>query len=43
MLVMTGGRERTEAEYGALFADAGFRRARVVPCGPADVVEAEPI
>lgn len=31
MLVLTGGRERTEAEYGALFAAAGCRLARVVP------------
>lgn len=31
MLVMTGGRERTEAEYAALFASSGFRLARVIP------------
>jgi hypothetical protein len=31
MLVMTGGRERTEAEYGSLLKAAGFRLARVVP------------
>ena len=43
MLVMTGGRERTEAEYAALLAGAGFRLTRVVPCGPADVIEAAPI
>ena len=43
MMVMTGGRERTEAEYGALFADSGFRLVRVIPCGPTDVVEAEPV
>lgn len=43
MLVMTGGRERTEAEYAALFAGAGFRLTRVVPCGPADVIEGEPV
>jgi hypothetical protein len=43
MLVMTGGRERTEAEYGALFADANFRLTRVVPCGPADLIEGEPV
>lgn len=33
MLVMTGGRERTEAEYGALLAKAGFSLERVVPTG----------
>lgn len=31
MMVMTGGRERTEAEYADLLARAGFRLARVVP------------
>jgi hypothetical protein len=31
MLVMTGGRERTEAEFGTLFADAGFSLERSVP------------
>jgi hypothetical protein len=43
MLVMAGGRERTEAEYAALFAATGFRLTRVVPCGPCDVIEAEPV
>jgi|SRR5581483_7195821 len=31
MLVMTGGRERTEAEYHALLESAGLRLTRVVP------------
>jgi SAM-dependent methyltransferase len=31
MLVLTGGRERTEAEYRALLGRAGFRLTRVVP------------
>ncbi len=32
MLVMTpGGRERTEAEYAALYAAAGFRLTRTIP------------
>jgi hypothetical protein len=30
MLVMPGGRERTEQEYGALFAAAGLTLTRVV-------------
>ena len=29
MLVMTGGRERTEAEYRSLIAAAGFELTRV--------------
>ena len=44
MLVLLGARERTAAEYGALFHAAGFELARVVatPAGPS-VVEAVPI
>jgi hypothetical protein len=33
MLVNPGGRERTRAEYDALFAAAGFRRTRDVAAG----------
>ena len=41
MLVMTGGQERTQSEYGALLAKAGFRLNRVVPTGsPFQVLEA---
>lgn len=41
MLAMPGGRERTEAEYAALFDRAGFRLTRVVPTqSPMSVVEA---
>jgi len=40
MLVMTGGRERTEAEYRALFEAAGFRLTKVVPTpSPMCVIE----
>jgi SAM-dependent methyltransferase len=43
MLVMTGGLERTQAEYGALFDSAGYRLARTVPtAGPFSVIEALP-
>lgn len=31
MMVLLGGRERTEAEYRALFAAVGFRLTRVIP------------
>ena len=31
MLVMTGGRERTEAEYRALLDSAGLRLTRIIP------------
>ena len=33
MLVITGGRERTEQEYSALLASAGFCRSRVIHTG----------
>jgi hypothetical protein len=44
MLVLLGARERTAAEYEALFQAAGFELARVVatPAGPS-VVEAVPV
>ena len=31
LLAVTGGRERTEVQHGALLASAGFELARVVP------------
>jgi hypothetical protein len=41
MLAIAGGRERTEAEYAALFAKAGLRLARVVRmASPIAVIEA---
>jgi hypothetical protein len=43
MLVMTGGRERTEAEHRALLTEAGLRLNRVVPVTPStSIVEAVP-
>ncbi len=43
MLVLTGGRERTEDEYRALLASSGFTTRRVVPVsGETSVIEAEP-
>jgi O-methyltransferase domain len=45
MLVMTsGGRERTEAEYRTLFDRAGLRLTRIVPStGPVSLLEAVPV
>jgi SAM-dependent methyltransferase len=41
MLVLLGGRERTEAEYRRLLGDAGFRLERVIPThSPFSVIEA---
>jgi len=40
MLVMTGGRERTEAEFRKLYEASGFRLTRVVPTeSPFSVIE----
>ncbi|GAC1651075.1 MAG: hypothetical protein NVS9B11_23800 [Candidatus Dormibacteraceae bacterium] len=38
MLVMTGGRERTEAEYRALYKAAGFELTRIVPAHPSAAI-----
>ncbi|QDU20541.1 methyltransferase [Urbifossiella limnaea] len=44
MMVLCDGKERTEAEYAALLAGAGYRLTRVVPTeSPACVLEAEPV
>jgi hypothetical protein len=43
MMVMTGGRERTAAEYRTLLETAGFRLARIVPTATEmNVIEAVP-
>ena len=40
MLVLTGGRERTEKDFASLFAKAGFRLERVIAtAGPLSIVE----
>ena len=44
MLVVVGGRERSEAEYGKLLDKAGFRLTRVIPTRSAmSIVEAVPV
>jgi hypothetical protein len=44
MLLMPGGRERTEAEYRALFEAAGFRLTSVTPTqSPLSVIEGAPV
>ena len=40
MLVMTGGKERTEAEYAALLESAGFALHQVVPIAAGHMLEA---
>jgi hypothetical protein len=44
MLVLPGGRERSEQEYAELLTRAGFQLRRVVPTeSPASIVEAVPV
>ena len=44
MLVLPGGRERTEAEYAEMYAKAGFRLERVVPTPTeVSVIEGKPV
>jgi hypothetical protein len=44
MLVMTGGKERTEKEFADILAAAGFKLRRVIPTElPFGIVEAEPV
>src|SRR5690606_1925266 len=41
MMVLTGGRERTQAEYSSLMSTAGWQLARVIsPPGPSTMLEA---
>lgn len=44
MLVILGGRERTESDFRALLADAGFALTRVIPTGgPHSIIESTPV
>lgn len=44
MLVLLGGRERTESDFRALLRKAGFSLSRVIPtAGPHSIIESEPV
>lgn len=44
MMVMTGGKERTAAEFSQLLEAAGFKLLRVIPTDvPPSIVEAQPV
>ena len=44
MMVMTGGRERTEKEFAQLLAAAGFKLLRVIHTDlPTSIIEAQPV
>ena len=43
MMLIPGGRERTEAEYSELFAGAGLQINRIIPTsGYVSIIEAHP-
>ena len=44
MLVMTGGKERTQDEFAKLFEAAGFKLLRVIPTEqPTSIIEGQPV
>ncbi len=43
MLILVGGRERTEREYGDLLASSGWRLARTIPTERQSLLEAHPV
>ncbi len=43
MMVLTGGRERTESEFRSLLHDAGFSLVKVMPTMAASILESRPI
>jgi hypothetical protein len=44
MLVMTGGKERTQNEFAKLFEAAGFKLLRVIPTeNPTSIIEGQPV
>lgn len=43
MMLVLGGRERSEAEFRALVATAGFSLNRVIPAGAYSVIECKPV
>jgi hypothetical protein len=44
MLVMLGGRERTQEDFQKLYAEAGFRLTDILPTGTVfNIIEGEPV
>ena len=43
MMVLTGGRERTESEFRSLLREADFSLARVISTAGGSIVEARPV
>jgi hypothetical protein len=43
MMVLTGGRERTEREFKSLLREAGFSLTRVIPARGNSILESQPV
>ena len=43
MLVLVGGKERTEDEWRDLLAAEAFEIARIAPAGPTNLIEVRPV
>jgi O-methyltransferase/methyltransferase family protein len=43
MMVLTGGRERTQEELGSLLGEAGFSLPQVIPTAGASILESRPV
>ena len=43
MLVCTGGRQRSEAEFRSLLTGAGFKLTRIIPTPALSVIEGKPV
>jgi O-methyltransferase len=43
MLVLVGGRERTEQDFRSLLGQAGFKLRRVIPAGTSSLLECAPV
>jgi hypothetical protein len=42
MLVSTGGRQRSEAEFRTLYEKAGFELQRIIPAAMVSIIEGAP-
>jgi len=43
LMLVIGGRERTEADFRALVATAGFAIARIIPTEASSIIECRPV
>jgi hypothetical protein len=43
LMLVIGGRERTEADFRSLVASAGFSLNRIIPTGTSSLIECHPV